>query len=59
MITHQFSLFGFQKPKAKVPISKARIISIQKDIEEGRGESAAFKMAVLRDRLEAFEARLG
>jgi len=58
MITHQFSIFGFQAPKKKVPISKARIISIQKDIEAGKGESAAAKMAILRDRLEAFEARL-
>jgi hypothetical protein len=54
----QFSLFGFQKPKAKVPISKARIEEIKEAIIKGDSRDAVAKMRDLRESLEHFEQRI-
>jgi hypothetical protein len=58
MSDHQFSLFGFQQPKRKVPISAARIKEAKRLIAEGNGKGAAEVLRNLNDKLEAFEARI-
>jgi hypothetical protein len=58
MTHHQFSLFGFQKPKAKVPISKARIEEVKEAIIRGDSRSAVAKLRDLRESLEGFERRI-
>jgi hypothetical protein len=57
-MTHQFSLFGFQQPKRKVPISAARIKEAKRLIAEGNGKGAAEVLRNLNDKLERFEARI-
>jgi len=62
-ITYQFNLFGYQVPKLKVPISKARIQEAQRILEERNGKlktritPAEGKLAelILRDVREGLE----
>jgi len=58
MNNHQFSLWGFQKPKAKVPISRVRIEEIKEAIIRGDSRNAVAKMRDLRESLEHFESRI-
>jgi hypothetical protein len=55
-VHHQFSLFDFNatKPKAKVPISAARIKEVQAFLEKGDGKNAAIKLRELHEGLERF-----
>ena len=57
-VKHQFSLFGFQQPKMKVPISKERIEEVKKLIDAGDGQNAATRLREVREDLEAFEQRI-
>jgi hypothetical protein len=58
MSTHQFSLFGFQNPRKKVPISAERIREAKRLIAEGKGKDAAEVLRAINDKLEAFEAKI-
>jgi len=57
-MSHQFTLWGFQKPKAKVPISRARIAEIKEAIIKGDSRDAVAKMRDLRESLESYERRI-
>ena len=57
-IHHQFSLFGYQAPTGKVPISAERIREAKALFEAGDQKSAAEKMREVRERLEAYEKRI-
>jgi len=57
-INHQFNLFGFQKPKLKIPISSERIQEAKKLFESGDDHGSAEKMREVREGLERFERRL-
>lgn len=54
----QFSLFGWQKPVAKVPISKERIEEVKKLIAKKDGLGAVQVLREVRYKLEAFEQRI-
>lgn len=56
---HQFTLFGWQKPKAKVPISEAQIRAAQAEYEAGDTKGAVERMREVRYKLEAYAARIG
>ena len=58
MSGHQFSLFGYTKPKLKVPISAARIEQVKKLIAQRDGKNAAIVLRDIRESLERFEARI-
>lgn len=60
VVTHQFTLFGFNamKPKVKVPISKARIKQVQALMQAGHDKDAVRALRELRYKLEDFESRL-
>jgi hypothetical protein len=58
MTTHQFSLFGFQRPKSKVPISKERIEEVKRLISKGNSGDAVAKLREIREGLENFERRI-
>jgi hypothetical protein len=55
---HQFSLFGFQPPKSKVPLSAERIREVQMLLEAKDGKGAAIKLRELREGLENYERRI-
>ena len=55
---HQFSLFGYQKPKKKVPISAARIEEAKRLYNKGDVLGSAAAMRDVRERLEDFEKRI-
>jgi len=55
MTDHQFSLFGFQAPRRKVPISAERIKEAKRLIAAGKGKDAAEVLRSINDKLEAFE----
>lgn len=57
-VHHQFSLFGYQPPSGKVPISAERIRSAAALIAAGDDKGAAEKMREVREALERYEARL-
>lgn len=57
-MNHQFSLFGWQRPKAKVPISSERIKEVMAAIKAKDGKTAAVKMREIREGLENFERRI-
>lgn len=57
-VNHQFGLFGFQRPIAKVPISAARILQCKLAIEKGDSLTALQNLRIVRDRLENFERNL-
>lgn len=47
-VEHQFSLFGFQAPKAKVPISKERILEAKAQMEKGNMKGVAENLRNVR-----------
>ncbi len=55
---HQFSLFGFQKPKLKVPISKERIEEAKALFAKGDMLGSARRLREVREALERFERTL-
>jgi hypothetical protein len=55
---HQFSLFGFQKPVGKVPISAARIQEAKDAIASNNAKSALSALRDVRYKLQAFEKRI-
>lgn len=57
-MNHQFSLFGFQRPKAKVPLSAERIQEVRDMIAKGDGKTAEQKLRAIREGLEAYERRI-
>jgi hypothetical protein len=60
-MTHQFSLFGFQKPTSKIQISKARILEAKAELEKGKAGNQRTLLEGLRyinDKLENFEQRI-
>lgn len=57
-MSFQFSLFGWQKPVAKVPISKERIEEVKKLIGRKDGHGAAIALREVRYKLQAFEQRI-
>lgn len=57
-MSHQFSLFGFQPPKKKVPISAERIREVKALIAKGDGKSAAEKLREVRYGLENYLKRI-
>jgi hypothetical protein len=60
-MTHQFSLFGFQKPSKKIAISKARILEGKAELEKCRGGNQRTLLESLRylnDRLENAERNI-
>lgn len=59
MDNHQFSLFSFQKPISKVPISADRIREVKELIEQKKdGKTAAQKLREIREALEIHERRI-
>lgn len=58
MIPWQFSLFGFQRPKSKVPISRERIEEAKRLFDSGDPGAAADKLREVREGLERYERRL-
>jgi hypothetical protein len=59
MTNHQFSLFGFQKPKIKVPISAARIQEAKEAIAKKDVFGSVKALRDIRYGLENFEKRIG
>jgi hypothetical protein len=59
MDNFQFSLFGFQKPKAKVPISKQRILEAKEQLKKMDSKGLIKTLRDVRDSLERFERKLG
>lgn len=57
-VDHQFSLFGFQKPVAKVPISAARIQEVKDAIAKKNSLTALQALRDVRYKLQAFEKRI-
>ena len=58
MNNHQFSLFGFQPPKKKVPLSAKRIQEVKEMIARKDNKGAAAALRDLREGLERFESRI-
>ena len=58
MTSHQFSLFGFQRPHAKVPISAERVREAKAMIAAMNGKGAAVKLREIREALENYEQRI-
>lgn len=54
----QLGLFGFVRPKKKVPISAERIREVQELIRKRDGKNAAIRLRDLREGLERFERTL-
>lgn len=57
-MTHQFSLFGYQRPSKKVPISAARIKAAKAEMAKGNVKGAVENMKAVRESLQEFERRL-
>jgi uncharacterized protein with von Willebrand factor type A (vWA) domain len=60
-MTHQFSLFGFQKPTSKVPISAERIAEAKAELAKGKNGDTRKVIEVLRDlndKLENYQRRI-
>jgi len=57
-VAHQFSLFGYQPPRLKVPISAARIAEAKALHASGDHKKAAAIIREVREGLEDFERRL-
>jgi hypothetical protein len=56
-MNHQFSLFGWQRPQKKIPLSAERIKEVRDLIAAG-DKKAAIKMRELREGLEQIERRI-
>jgi hypothetical protein len=57
-ISHQFSMFGFIKPKKKVPISAKAIEEAKKLHTSGNIQGSVQKMREVNDALERFLNRM-
>lgn len=57
-MTHQFEMFGFIKPKGKVPISAAKIREAKASFLEGDQKTTAVKMREVREALENYCDRI-
>lgn len=57
-MAHQFSLFGFQRPVGKVPISKQKVRNIKRAIEHKQAQAALTMLRELREGLEQFERKI-
>jgi hypothetical protein len=60
-MTYQFTLFGFQKPSSKVPISAERIREAKAELAKGESGDSRKVIECLRDlndKLENFERRI-
>jgi hypothetical protein len=57
-MNHQFSLFGFQRPTKKVPISAERIEEAKKLFMAGDEKGSVLKMREVREALESYERRI-
>jgi hypothetical protein len=60
-MTHQFSLFGFQRPSGKIKISKERILEAKAELKKGSGANQRTVLEALRylnDRLESAERNI-
>ena len=57
-MNHQFELFGYVKPKRKIPIDASRIKLAKQLMERGDVIGAAIKMREVREALEDFEKRI-
>lgn len=57
-MSHQFNLFGWQRPVAKVPISAAEILKAKELIKARDGKGAAAVLREIRYKLQAFESRI-
>ena len=55
---HQFSLFGHQPPKLKVPISAEKIRQAKEFLAKNDGKSALQVIRDVREVLENFERRI-
>lgn len=58
IMTHQFNLFPWQKPKAKIPISAARIQELKDSIANGDVISARTRMRDLLDHVQNIERNI-
>lgn len=58
-IDHQFSMFPFQAPKKKVPISEDRIREAMAAIEKGDTKTAVQALRDVRYGLEAYSRKIG
>lgn len=57
-VHHQFSLFGYQKPTGKVPISAERIREAKALMAAGDSRGSAEKLREVREALENYEKRI-
>jgi hypothetical protein len=57
-MTHQFSLWGFQKPTGKVPISAERIREAKALFQKGDNKMSAAKLREVRESLEDYCNRI-
>jgi hypothetical protein len=57
-VVHQFSLFGYQPPKLKVPFRAASLHETKALIDKGDMAGAAARLRELRENLERFERGL-
>jgi signal transduction histidine kinase len=57
-MNYQSSLFGFQAPRAKVPISRARILEAKEAIIRGDSKTALQSLRDINDKLQNFEQRM-
>jgi len=57
-IDHQFSLFGYQPPSGKVPISAEQIREAKELFKQGDAKGSAAKLREVREALERFEKRI-
>jgi len=51
-MSHQFELFGYQRPKKKVDMKADDIRMIKELVEQKNGKEAAIKLRELREGLE-------
>jgi hypothetical protein len=57
-MSHQFSLFGYVKPKRKVPISAEAIKQAKALFLKGDQKGSATKLREVREKLEDFLNRI-
>lgn len=55
---HQFSLFGFARPRRRVPISAAEVIRAKECIAAKDSKGAVEALRSIRYKLQAFEQRI-
>lgn len=58
MNNYQFSLFGFARPRRKVPISAAEVIRAKECIAAHDSKGAVEALRNIRYKLQAFEQRI-